>query len=89
MGRGFVIGDDQEEVPVVPQRAYLPDGTTNYVTPFHMNQLLAEKLMPVTEKNDLNNTSENEKQIALNYVNAKLKLLNNRIVEARIIDPNG
>jgi transcription elongation factor GreB len=87
MSRGFVKEDDQEEVPVVPQRAYLPDGVTNYVTPFGMNQLLAEKEALVNEKNNLNNTSDNEKRIALNYINAKLQLLNNRIAEARIVNP--
>jgi transcription elongation factor GreB len=88
MSRGFVKEDDQEEVPIVPQRAYLPEGVTNFVTPFGMNQLLAEKQMLVNEKNNLNNTNENEKRIALNYINAKLQLLNKRIVEAKIVNLN-
>jgi len=89
MSRGFVKEDDQEEVPIVPQRAHLPEGVTNFVTPFGMNQLLAEKQVLVNEKNNLNNTNENEKRIAENYINAKLQLLNNRIVEAKIINLNG
>ena len=88
MSRGFVKEDDQEEVPRVPQRAYLPEGVTNFVTPFGMNQLLAEKQMLVNEKNNLNNANENEKRIALNYINVKLQLLNNRIVEAKIVNLN-
>ena len=88
MSRGFVKEDDQEEVPIVPQRAYLPEGVTNYVTPTGMTQLLAERQMLENEKNNLNNTSENEKRIDLNYINAKLQLLNNRIAEARIVDLN-
>ena len=32
MSRGFVKEDDQEEVPIVPQRAYLPEGVPNFVT---------------------------------------------------------
>jgi transcription elongation factor GreB len=88
MSRGFVKEDDQEEVPMVPQRAYLPEGVTNFVTPFGMNQLLAEKQVLADEKNNLNNASENEKRIALNYINAKLQLLNNRIAEARIVNMN-
>lgn len=32
MSRGFVKEDDQEEIPMVPQRAYLPEGVTNFVT---------------------------------------------------------
>jgi transcription elongation factor GreB len=61
---------------------------TNFVTPFGINQLLAEKQMLVNEKNNLNNANENEKRIALNYINAKLQLLNNRIVEAKIVNLN-
>jgi Transcription elongation factor len=86
MSRGFVKEDDQEEIPIVSQRAYLPEGVTNFVTPAGMDQLLAEKQMLVNEKNNLINANENEKRIALNYINAKLQLLNNRIAEARIVN---
>ena len=86
MSRGFVKEDDQEEIPIVPQRAYLPEGVTNFVTRVGMNQLLAEKQMLIGEKNNLGSNSENEKRIALNYINAKLQLLNNRIAEARIVN---
>jgi transcription elongation factor GreB len=89
MSRGFVKEDDQEEVPMVPKRAYLPEGVTNFVTPSGMNQLLAEKQMLVDERNNLNAANENEKRIALNFINAKLHLLNNRIAEAKIVDLNG
>jgi transcription elongation factor GreB len=88
MSRGFVKEDDQEEIPIVPQRAYLPEGLTNFVTPKGMNQLLAEKQMLENEKINLNNANENEKRIELNYINAKLQLLNNRIAEAKIINLN-
>jgi transcription elongation factor GreB len=86
MSRGFVREDDQEEVPIVPQRAYLPAGVTNFVTRTGLDQLLAEKEMLVNEKDNLGSTNENEKRIALNYINAKLQLLNNRIAEARVVD---
>jgi len=86
MSRGFVKEDDQEEVPIVPQRAYLPEGVTNFVTPLGMNQLLAEKQILENEKINLNNANENEKRIELNFINAKLQLLNNRIAEAKIIN---
>jgi transcription elongation factor GreB len=88
MSRGFVKEDDQEEIPIVPQRAYLPEGLTNFVTRVGMDQLLAEKLTLIAEKDNLGSTSENEKRIALNYINAKLQLLNNRIAEARVVNPN-
>jgi len=86
MSRGFVKEDDQEEIPLVPQRAYLPEGVTNFVTLAGMNQLLAEKQMMINEKDTLSSSSEDEKRIALNYINAKLQLLNSRIAEARIVD---
>ena len=39
--------NDQEEIPMVPPRADLPEGVTNYVTQVGMNELLAEKQMLV------------------------------------------
>ena len=86
MSRGFVKEDDQEEVPIVPQRAYLPEGVTNFVTRTGMEQLLSEKKMLILEKENLSSTNENEKRISLNYINAKLQLLNNRIAEAKVVD---
>ncbi len=86
MSRGFVKEDDQEEIPIVPQRAYLPEGVTNFVTPAGMNQLLSERQLLETEKSTLSTARENEKRIELNYINAKLQLLNSRIAEARLVD---
>ena len=86
MSRGFVKEDDQEEIPIVPQRAYLPEGVTNFVTPAGMDQLLAEKQTLIHEKDNVSSTSENEKRISLNYINAKLQLLNNRIAEAKVVN---
>lgn len=86
MSRGFVNEDDQEDVPIVPPRAFLPEGTSNFVTPNGISELLAEKEMLIKGKDNLNSTSENEKRISLNYINAKLKLLNNRIAEAKVIN---
>jgi transcription elongation factor GreB len=86
MSRGFVKDDDQEEVPIVPQRAYLPEGVTNFVTRAGMDQLMAEKEILIHEKDNLSGTNENEKRIAVNYINANLQLLNNRIADARVVD---
>ena len=85
MSRGFVKEDDQEEIPMVPPRAFLPEGVPNYVTQAGMNALLAEKQALENEKDRLDNTSENENRIALNHINARLQLLNNRIFDAKII----
>jgi transcription elongation factor GreB len=88
MSRGFVKEDDQEEIPIVPPRADLPDGVTNYVTQVGMNELLTEKEMLVNEKNNLDSSNEDEKRIALNHINAKLQLLNARIATAKIVNIN-
>lgn len=88
MSRGFVREDDQEEVPMVPQRAYLPEGVTNFVTPAGMEQLLAEKQALVSERDNVNIASENEKRIAVNNINAQLQQLNSRIASARVVNPD-
>lgn len=88
MSRGFVKEDDQEEVPMVPPRAYLPPGVPNYVTRAGMDELLAEQQALMDEKEHLDISNENERRIAVNHITAKLKLLNDRIAEARIIDPD-
>jgi transcription elongation factor GreB len=87
MSRGFVKEDDQEDVPMVPPRAHLPEGVTNYVTRTGMDELLAEQQALMDELKNLDIISENERRISVNNLTAKLKLLNNRITEARIIDP--
>ena len=87
MSRGFIKEGDQEEIPMVPKRAYLPEGVTNFVTRNGMVQLLTEKESLILEREDLNVTNENERRIATNYINARLQLLNNRIAEARVVDP--
>jgi transcription elongation factor GreB len=86
MSRGFVKEGDQEEIPILTPRAYLPDGVTNYVTQVGMDELLDEKQMLAGDIENLNITNENERRIALNHLNAKLQLLNERILTAKIID---
>ncbi|HEA21356.1 hypothetical protein LCGC14_0673180 [marine sediment metagenome] len=86
MSRGFVKEDDQEEVPLVPPRADLPMGVTNYVTHRGLEDLEDEKLRLIAEREALNTTNESERRIALNHINAKLQLLNNRIVSAKVVD---
>jgi len=86
MSRGFVKEDDQEEIPLVPPRADLPEGVTNYVTQAGMDELLNEKQSLLREIEHLGTTDENEKRISTNHINAKLQLLNNRISLAKIID---
>ncbi|MBB6681904.1 GreA/GreB family elongation factor [Aequorivita sp. 609] len=86
MSRGFVKEDDQEEIPIVPPRADLPEGVTNYVTQIGMDELLEEKQSLIDEKENLEVTNESDRRIAVNHINAKLQLLLNRINTAKIID---
>lgn len=86
MSRGFIKEGDQEEIPILTPRAYLPDGVTNYVTQVGMDELLDEKQMLINNRDHLDIIDENERRIALNHINAKLQLLNERILTAKIID---
>ncbi|MDD4778204.1 MAG: GreA/GreB family elongation factor [Fermentimonas sp.] len=86
MSRGFIKEGDQEEIPLVPPRAFLPEGEINYVTWVGLNELLAEKEKLVSERENLNIVNENEKRIAVNHINAKLFLLDNRIDTAVIVN---
>ena len=86
MSRGFVREEDQEDIPMVPPRADLPEGITNYVTDVGMNELLNEKQELLHEIEHLESINENERRIALNHMNAKLQLLQNRITTAKIVD---
>lgn len=87
MSRGFVKENDQEVIPMVPPRADLPEGITNYVTQVGIDELLNEKQELINEREHLDISNENERRIALNHINAKLQLLSNRITTAKILDP--
>ncbi len=86
MSRGFVKEDDQEEVPLVPPRADLPEGMINYVTPTGMKALTDEKGRLIAEREALDTTDENERRITMNHMNARLRLLNQRILNAKVVD---
>ncbi|GGW26498.1 GreA/GreB family elongation factor [Arenibacter certesii] len=85
MSRGFIREEDQEEIPIVPPRADLPHGVTNYVTQIGLDALLAEKEELMEEIVNVDRTNENESRIAINHNNARLQLLNNRISTAKVI----
>lgn len=85
MSRGFVKEDDQEEIPMVPPRADLPEGVINYVTQVGLDELLEEKQTLLRDRDNLESINENERRIAVNHINAKLQLLNNRITTAKVI----
>jgi transcription elongation factor GreB len=86
MSRGFVKEDDQEETPLVPPRAEVPNGVTNYVTPFGMEELRTEKQALINEKGAIEAVTEQENRIASNFIQAKIYLLEDRIATAKIVD---
>lgn len=86
MSRGFVKEEDQENIPMIPPRADLPSGIVNYVTSFGYEMLMDEKELLQTELNSINTVNQNERRIAVNFINAKLLLLQERIATAKIID---
>lgn len=87
MSRGFVKEGDQEEAPIIPPRAALPAGATNYVTPNGMTLLKAEREQLENERTALATTDEKQRRLELAVINGKLDLLNERLSSARILDP--
>ncbi len=88
MSRAFVKEDDQEEAPFIPQRAPLPEGESNYVTPFGEKQLLAERAALEKDKSEIKSIEkEQDRRRNMTTINGKLKLLEERINSARVIDP--
>ena len=87
MSRGFVKEEDQEEAPIIPPRAALPAGVTNYVTPVGMEELLEEKKQLEKERAALDPENEMERRRAQAVIDGKVKLLNDRINSARVIQP--
>jgi transcription elongation factor GreB len=88
MSRGFVKEDDQEETPLVPPRAEVPNGVTNYITQNGMDELLAEKQALINEKSAIEAATEQEKRIASNFIQAKIYMLEDRIATAKIVALN-
>jgi len=87
MSRGFVKEDDQEETPIIPPRAALPKGVTNYVTPTGLKLLQAERKQLESERKNLAVTEEQQRRRDLAIINGKLGLLQERIVLARVLQP--
>ena len=79
---------DQEEVPMVTPRAYLPAGVENYVTPTGMQELQDEREALLQERLQYENVDNNDARINRNYLSAKLQLLEERIRTARVLEYN-
>lgn len=86
MSRGFVKEDDQEENPIIPNRAPLPPGAANYVTPIGLEMLMNEKHDLEAERKLVPLEESPEKRAALKVVNGKLNMLIERINSAEVVD---
>jgi len=87
MSRGFVKEEDQEEPVLVPPRAAIPDGVTNYVTPNGLAQLKQELKDLEYARAHVAADSENEKRRSQSLIDGKINLLAERIQTARLLDP--
>lgn len=88
MSRAFVKEDDQEEFPVIPERAPLPEGAVNYVTPLGMEQLRAERAALEAERQALLAADDAESnRPKLHLVTGKLAQLAERVASAQVVDP--
>ena len=81
MSRGFIKEGDQEEIPMVPPRAYLPEGVPNYVTKEGLAALNEELKSLEAER-----AKVGENYIMGNFIEAKIKLLIGRISNAVEVD---
>ena len=81
MSRGFIKEGDQEEIPMVPPRAYLPKGMPNYVTSEGLEALRKEREALENER-----VAANGNYIMSNFIDAKMKLLIDRINTAVEVD---
>lgn len=81
MSRGFIKEGDQEAIPMVPLRAYLPEGVPNYVTKEGL-AALNEELKSLEA--ELAKAGDN--YIMSNFIEAKMKLLISRISNAVEVD---
>ena len=81
MSRGFIKEGDQEEIPRVPPRAYLPEGVPNFVTKEGLEALKEELRALETERANVG-----DNYIMGNFLDATLKQLVERINSAVEVD---
>src|SRR5699024_2529185 len=86
MSRGFVREGDQEEAPIIPPRAALPEGTPNYVTPTGLDLLLDERTDIERQMETLTTTESAQQRRELLILREKFNQLQQRISSARIVD---
>ncbi|CAL66526.1 GreA/GreB family elongation factor [Christiangramia forsetii] len=86
MSRGFVKEEDQEEPVLVPPRAAIPEGVTNYVTPNGLAELKQELKDLEYERAHVEAENDTEKRRAQSLIDGKINLLSERLQTARLLD---
>ena len=89
MSSAFLKNETADAPVVIPARAPLPPGTTNYVTPRglallrnELRELEAEHARVQTDASE-----ENDRMRQLALLNGQISNLNQRIASARVVDP--
>lgn len=88
MSRAFVKDDGGDGRVLVPERAPLPDGTPNLVTPSGLRALQAERAALVDERDALAadpNAADRSRRTTI--VRASLEALEERLARARLVAP--
>jgi transcription elongation factor GreB len=86
MSRGFVKESDQEEPIVIPPRASLPAGQTNYVTRVGKDLLEQERKDLEHQRATLSITDDTERRREITKIDGQLQLLQERLNTAQVID---
>ena len=86
MSRGFVKDNDQEEVPLLTPRAYLPPGAVNYVTPEGLKALVEERDEISRERQQLIDRGREGDRVQINYLGAKINQIEERLSSARVVE---
>ncbi len=77
---------DQEEVPMLTPRAFLPAGVENFVTSAGLEALKAEREEILRERKQYEGVDNNDARVNNNYLTGKLRLLEERLHSARVLD---
>jgi transcription elongation factor GreB len=89
MSSAFLKNETADAPVVIPARAPLPPGTTNYVTPRGLALLRTEltELEAEHARIQTNGSEENDRMRQLALLNGQIGNLNQRIASARVVDP--
>ncbi len=90
MSSAFLKNETADAPVVIPARAPLPPGTPNYVTPRGLAQLRTEltELEADHARVQADHSEETERTRRLALLNGKISQLNQRISQAKLVDPH-